>query len=181
MRELFPARLPARKENNQNTKETETVRNVKNTSTPWAAGSLLQLLGVESYFRDESILSPGTLSLLRHHVATCWYAVDLVQRWSKRTPKALRPLCGARTRRGGHCQARAVNGRKRCRLHGGASTGPRTKEGRENIVRSNQRRRKKPREIDILPDYARKQLNAGLVARGLEPLRWVTGNPDYCG
>src|SRR5215470_18321679 len=36
--------------------------------------------------------------------------------------------CGARTRSGGECRAPAMfNGR--CRMHGGASTGPRTREG----------------------------------------------------
>ena len=38
------------------------------------------------------------------------------------------PRCGARTRRGGSCKGAAMrNGR--CRMHGGASTGPRTPEG----------------------------------------------------
>lgn len=38
------------------------------------------------------------------------------------------PRCGARTRKGGLCQQPAMaNGR--CRLHGGKSTGPRTREG----------------------------------------------------
>jgi hypothetical protein len=38
--------------------------------------------------------------------------------------------CGARTRRGGPCAAPAMpNGR--CRMHGGASTGPRTEAGLE--------------------------------------------------
>jgi hypothetical protein len=42
--------------------------------------------------------------------------------------------CGAKTRRGTHCQCPAmVNGR--CRLHGGLSTGPRTPEGRERSRR----------------------------------------------
>jgi hypothetical protein len=37
-------------------------------------------------------------------------------------------LCGARTRAGQQCKARAMpNGR--CRMHGGPSTGPRTPEG----------------------------------------------------
>src|SRR5262252_1903773 len=36
--------------------------------------------------------------------------------------------CGARTRSGGECRAPAMsNGR--CRMHGGASTGPRTRDG----------------------------------------------------
>jgi hypothetical protein len=38
--------------------------------------------------------------------------------------------CGARTRRGTSCAAPRVRGRARCKLHGGASTGPRTPEGK---------------------------------------------------
>ncbi len=41
--------------------------------------------------------------------------------------------CGARTRAGCPCQAPAIRGKLRCRLHGGRSTGPRTPQGRENI------------------------------------------------
>ncbi|MCZ6770617.1 MAG: HGGxSTG domain-containing protein [Proteobacteria bacterium] len=53
------------------------------------------------------------------------------------TPKRFRPLCGARCRVGTPCEAPAVwdsildrprNGR--CRMHGGASTGPKTLVGR---------------------------------------------------
>jgi len=40
-----------------------------------------------------------------------------------------RPKCGARTRKGAPCKAPSVAGGKRCRIHGGASTGPRTAEG----------------------------------------------------
>lgn len=51
--------------------------------------------------------------------------------------KKNRPLCGAKTRVGGSCKAKAVvdkwgkpvNGR--CRMHGGLSCGPRTEEGRQ--------------------------------------------------
>ena len=42
------------------------------------------------------------------------------------------PRCGARTRSGNPCRSPAMpNGR--CRMHGGASTGPRTAEGIEAI------------------------------------------------
>jgi len=41
----------------------------------------------------------------------------------------LSPRCGARTRAGGACQAPALHGRLRCRMHGGGSTGPRTEAG----------------------------------------------------
>src|SRR5215472_7797202 len=58
-----------------------------------------------------------------------------------------RPRYGAQTRRGARCRApamwdhdkdRARNGR--CKLHGGLSTGPRTKVGRDAIRESNRRR-----------------------------------------
>jgi hypothetical protein len=52
-------------------------------------------------------------------------------------PKRLRPQCGARTRAGPPCKARAVwdheNNRPRngrCRMHGGLNTGPSTPEGK---------------------------------------------------
>ena len=42
-----------------------------------------------------------------------------------------RVICGARRRRDGEpCQGLSVPGRQRCKWHGGASTGPRTDEGR---------------------------------------------------
>jgi hypothetical protein len=37
--------------------------------------------------------------------------------------------CGARTRAGCPCRAPAIRGKRRCRMHGGRSTGPRTAEG----------------------------------------------------
>ena len=73
-------------------------------------------------------------------------------RWCKKTPltpKNERPRCGARTRCGAPCQARAVwcvetnqprNGR--CRMHGGLSTGPKTDEGRAAVATSNRERSK---------------------------------------
>ena len=67
--------------------------------------------------------------------------------YKPRTPRSKRPRCGATTRKGTPCQARAVwdldrdrpvNGR--CRCHGGLSTGPRTDAGRTAIQESNRRR-----------------------------------------
>ncbi|MDA8649494.1 hypothetical protein N9M31_05750 [Alphaproteobacteria bacterium] len=42
--------------------------------------------------------------------------------------------CGAKTRRGTACQRPANKKNGRCRLHGGASTGPKTAEGRARIA-----------------------------------------------
>lgn len=41
------------------------------------------------------------------------------------------PRCGAKNRQGLPCRAPRVRDRKRCRMHGGKSTGPRTLEGLE--------------------------------------------------
>ncbi len=39
--------------------------------------------------------------------------------------------CGARTRKGTPCRAPGNGAGGRCKLHGGKSTGPRTKKGKE--------------------------------------------------
>jgi hypothetical protein len=49
---------------------------------------------------------------------------------------SMAPRCGAKTRQGQKCRAPAMRNRKtgeytRCRMHGGASTGPKTPEGIE--------------------------------------------------
>lgn len=55
-------------------------------------------------------------------------------------PKRNRPRCGAKTRNSRLCQAPVIPGKRRCRLHGGASTGPRTSQGRERIAEAQRRR-----------------------------------------
>ena len=49
------------------------------------------------------------------------------------------PRCGAKTRRGTACHAPAMRGKRRCRLHGGMSTGPRTSAGLARIRAANTR------------------------------------------
>ena len=51
---------------------------------------------------------------------------------SKRHENGALEPCGAKTRNGGRC-GELVRAGRRCRLHGGASTGPRTVEGRRRI------------------------------------------------
>lgn len=55
-------------------------------------------------------------------------------------PRAERPRCGARTRAGAPCQCRIVPGKRRCRMHGGLSTGPRTEDGKARISAAQRRR-----------------------------------------
>ena len=45
--------------------------------------------------------------------------------------------CGAKTRSGSPCQRPADKQKGRCRLHGGASIGPKTNEGQAIIAKSN--------------------------------------------
>ena len=58
---------------------------------------------------------------------------------------APREICGAKTRNGHPCRNHPVREKRRCRMHGGTSTGPRTVEGRTRIARAHlkhgQRRR----------------------------------------
>ncbi|TAK33216.1 MAG: hypothetical protein EPO40_00605 [Myxococcaceae bacterium] len=44
------------------------------------------------------------------------------------------PQCGARCRDGHPCKAATMLWRSRCRMHGGASTGPRTPEGKAKAL-----------------------------------------------
>jgi DNA-binding XRE family transcriptional regulator len=48
--------------------------------------------------------------------------------------------CGARTRKGTPCKAKALPGKTRCKFHGGMSTGPKTVEGRQKIADAQRRR-----------------------------------------
>ena len=43
------------------------------------------------------------------------------------------PRCGAKNRQAGPCQCPAMRGKRRCRLHGGKSTGAKTKAGIQRI------------------------------------------------
>ncbi|MEL6642747.1 MAG: HGGxSTG domain-containing protein [Pseudomonadota bacterium] len=54
--------------------------------------------------------------------------------------KLQRPFCEATTRNGTPCKARVIPGKRRCRLHGGASTGPTSLAGRRRIAEAQQRR-----------------------------------------
>ena len=47
------------------------------------------------------------------------------------------PLCGAKTRSGKPCEKFPLASKRRCRLHGGLSTGPKTLEGRGRIAAAN--------------------------------------------
>jgi len=51
-----------------------------------------------------------------------------------------RARCGAKTRKGSSCTLPVTPGKCRCRFHGGASTGPKTTEGRLRIAEAQRKR-----------------------------------------
>ncbi|WP_088651643.1 helix-turn-helix domain-containing protein [Marinibacterium profundimaris] len=66
-----------------------------------------------------------------------------VSKWERQQAEAAakrRVRCGAKTRKGTPCRAKSLPGKRRCKFHGGMSTGARTPEGIERI-REAQRRR----------------------------------------
>jgi hypothetical protein len=63
--------------------------------------------------------------------------------------------CGARTRHGSPCQCPALEGKRRCRLHGGLSTGPKTPEGKERSRRAGLKHGRRTREVMAAQRQAR--------------------------
>lgn len=70
---------------------------------------------------------------------------------------ATAPRCGATTRRQTACQCPALRNRRRCRLHGGKSTGPRTPDGRERSRRANWKHGTYSRETRTMLAESRRQ------------------------
>ncbi|TDL88025.1 helix-turn-helix domain-containing protein [Meridianimarinicoccus aquatilis] len=72
--------------------------------------------------------------------------------------------CGARTRKGTACKASPLPGKKRCKFHGGMSTGPRTPEGKERIADA-QRQRWSRRSKTAAQDLRSESLEAAQTWR----------------
>ena len=90
--------------------------------------------------------------------------------------------CGAKTRRGTECLRPASKKNGRCRLHGGASTGPRTVDGVARISAANLRHGKFTKDKlekrkanaakgrEILKEL--RQMESELIANGLLDKHW---------
>ena len=55
-------------------------------------------------------------------------------------PPKERPQCGARARSGAACKNKVIPGKRRCKYHGGLSTGPKTEAGRARIAAAQKKR-----------------------------------------
>jgi hypothetical protein len=87
--------------------------------------------------------------------------------------RKFRPRCCAKTRAGAPCSMRVVPGKRRCRFHGGLSTGPKTKAGRARIAEVQRRRWNRP----PTPAGERRQSRAGKPP----PRERATGHNFACG
>ena len=95
--------------------------------------------------------------------------------------------CGAKTRKGTPCQRPANKKNGRCRLHGGASSGPRTEAGRARISAANLRHGKYTKDkLEKRRENAAKgreirrelrQMERELIANGLLDKRWRDSFP----
>ena len=106
------------------------------------------------------ILSALGLGELKHHYAPArgwgvsapvekpdlWLEAQLARLRVRQAQRAAqieatrRVLCGAKTRKGAPCRLLSEPGRRRCKFHGGKSTGPKTAEGRARIAEAQRRR-----------------------------------------
>lgn len=65
---------------------------------------------------------------------------DKLKKTADRRARRVRPQCGAKTRKGTPCTAKVYwpviwpEPSRRCRLHGGLSTGPKTPEGKDKLA-----------------------------------------------
>ncbi len=65
---------------------------------------------------------------------------------AQRKAMLVRVLCLAKTRKGHPCKNKSEAGRKRCKFHGGMSTGPRTIEGKARVAAAQRLRWQKYRK-----------------------------------
>jgi hypothetical protein len=89
------------------------------------------------------------------------------------------PRCGAQNRQGRPCQCPAMRGKRRCRLHGGKSTGPRTAAGIHGIRSAHWKDgSRSPRlQAECRADFARTH-GSGVFFAGMITVRGIcTGGP----
>ena len=66
--------------------------------------------------------------------------------------------CQAKTRSGVACQNFPINNKKRCRLHGGLSTGPKTSEGKASCIAAHWKHGRRSRNYIQVRKYIWQQL-----------------------
>lgn len=112
----------------------------------WAVGRMAEALGwilSASAFGTLRAQAGWADSEARHDAETArWAGAQLAAYQEREAARAARRrvVCGAKTRKGTPCRNKSEPGKRRCKFHGGMSTGARTQAGIERI-REAQRRR----------------------------------------
>lgn len=84
-------------------------------------------LDTSTHARGDGVLFSAAMDALIHRQLAA-----MLGRIDKRT-STRRVVCGAKTRPGHPCRNKSEPGRRRCKFHGGKSTGPKTADGRARI------------------------------------------------
>lgn len=116
----------------------------------WAVRRMAEALGWAVWPANETTTHPrgdGVLSLSERMEALA--AAQLAAFKDREAQRAARRRvrCGARTRKGTPCRNKSEPGKRRCKFHGGLSTGARTPEGIDRIREAQRRRWAKARAL----------------------------------
>jgi transcriptional regulator with XRE-family HTH domain len=121
--------------------------------------SLLPIYSQSNARARDGSYSPSPLDALLEAAIT--RELSRMQEREAQRMARLRVVCGAMTTRlGTPCRNKSEPGRRRCKFHGGRSTGPKTAEGRERIAAAQRKRwaawREKPESgaVDYLDGSA---------------------------
>lgn len=108
----------------------------------WAVRHMAKALGWELPDNWTSTRARGDGVLSPFAAMDAWVEAQLSAARLREAARAAqrRVICGAKTRKGASCRNKSEPGKRRCKFHGGKSTGARTPEGLERI-REAQRRR----------------------------------------
>lgn len=110
----------------------------------WAVQRMVEALGwyiprpdfrTDTHARGDGLLDPTA-------TMDAWAARQLASYQEREAQRAARRrvVCGAKTRKGMPCRNKSEPGKRRCKFHGGLSTGARTPEGIAHIVEAQRRR-----------------------------------------
>jgi DNA-binding XRE family transcriptional regulator len=110
----------------------------------WAPKRICEALGLKAYPHQYARARGWGLSRCSEMQARMDAQVAVqITLWREREAQRAarrRVICGARTRKGTPCRNKSEPGKKRCKFHGGKSTGPRTAEGKARIAEAQRRR-----------------------------------------
>lgn len=119
-------------------------------ATPRRFGEILGL----PYFQTQNARARGWgltwLQMMDAKIAADMAAIVEARRAREAARLARRRIvCGARTRKGGACLNKSEPGKRRCKFHGGKSTGPKTAEGKARIAEAQRLRWAKNRAAAV--------------------------------